>query len=399
MSPKPQRYRGAWLLLAMLLAVAAFVTAPLQTENARQTPFNPHEDLGFVSRQPPEVTAPTGILNTIYKTARPAALRIEVRSAGVFVPFVEGVGTGFFISPEGQVLTAYHVVERVRGDLVGVDADDNEYALELLAFDAYLDVALLQAEVDEPVAYLPLNNDTVPVGSEIVAIGNSRGDFLEARAGQVTRLGVEAARADFASGTIELTAALAPGDSGGPVLNERGEVIGVVSYISFMPGTEGGFVPPFLRDLGLLPDFASYAVPVARSGDLFGRLQAGDQRDVPVIGFSLYEDYVPRADNRNLGPLAGPVVYRVQPASPAEAAGLRSLQEQVVRNDIDTIVGRRIVADVIVAVNNERTRNFNELLTSVRNKRIGETVTLQVQRGNETIFLELELGAKAEVFR
>jgi S1-C subfamily serine protease len=54
---------------------------------------------------------------------------------------------------------------------------------------------------------------------------------------------------------------------------------------------------------------------------------------------------------------------------------------------------------VIVAVNDERTRNFNELLASVRSKRIGETVTLQVQRGNETIFLQLELGAKAEVFR
>jgi S1-C subfamily serine protease len=383
----------------VLLAVAAFVTAPLQTDNPRRPLFNPHEDLGLVSRQPPEVTAPTGILNTVYKTARAAALRIEVRSAGVFVPFVEGVGTGFFISPTGQVLTAYHVVERARGELVGVDAEDNVYELELLAFDAYLDVALLQAEIDNPIAFLPLNDDTVRVGNEIVAIGNSRGDFLAARAGQVTRLGVEAARADFASGTIELTAALAPGDSGGPVLNELGEVIGVVSYISFMPGTEGGFVPPFLRDLGLLPDFASYAVPVARSGDLFVRLQAGDQRDVPVIGFSLYEDYIPRADNRDLGPLAGPIVYRVQPASPAETAGLRNLQEQVMRNEVDTIIGRRIVADVIVAVNKERTRNFNELLASVRNKRIGETVTLQVQRGSETIFLQLELGAKADVFR
>jgi len=108
----------------VLLAVAAFVTAPLQTDTALQTPFNPHEDLGFVSRQPPEVTAPTGILNTVYKTARPAVLRIEVRSAGVFVPFVEGIGTGFFISPQGQVLTAYHVVEQVRGDLIGVDAAD-----------------------------------------------------------------------------------------------------------------------------------------------------------------------------------------------------------------------------------------------------------------------------------
>ena len=65
-----------------------------------------------------------------------------------------------------------------------------------------------------------------------MAVGNSRGEFLAARAGRVTRLGVQAGRADFASGTIELTNSLAPGDSGGPVyadLDGQRVIIGLVS--------------------------------------------------------------------------------------------------------------------------------------------------------------------------
>lgn len=391
--------RGLWLLFAFLLGFAAFFTEPLQRQSDA-TGVLPGATATLVSRQPPDVVAPTGQLNTVYKDSRPATLRIETRAGGNFMSFVEGIGTGFFISDTGHVLTAYHVVERSsRAELVAVAADDSEYALELIGFDAYLDLALLQADISAPVPFLPLNDDPVEVGSEVVAIGNSRGDVLEARAGQVTRLGVEASRADFASGTVELTASLAPGDSGGPVLNELGEVIGVVSYISFMPGSDEAFVPPFLRDLGLIREFASYAVPVTRSGDVLARLIAGDQRDVPVIGFSLYDDYTPRSGDRQLGPLAGPIINRVQPGSPAEVAGLRSLRERVIRDATNGITGRRIEADVIVAVNDERTRNFNELLASVRSKRIGESVTLQVQRGSDTVFLELKLGAKAQVFQ
>ncbi|MGD1919894.1 MAG: trypsin-like peptidase domain-containing protein, partial [Pleurocapsa sp.] len=136
----------------------------------------------------------------------------------------------------------------------------------------YRDILNLQFSQKAIVPFSDGAGEVVEVGSEVVAIGNSRGDVLEARAGQVTRLGVEASRADFASGTVELTASLAPGDSGGPVLNELGEVIGVVSYISFMPGSDEAFVPPFLRDLGLIREFASYAVPVTRSGDVLARL-------------------------------------------------------------------------------------------------------------------------------
>ena len=395
-----QTARRVWLMVALLLALTAFALAPLQQPTTMPNPAN------FVAQRPPEVEKPTGRLVEAYILARPATLQIEVRSReGIFRPFVQGMGTGFFISPDGYVLTAYHVIESVHRDavLVGIGHYEQEYPLTLVGFDAFLDLALLRADVGIEVPYLPLAQTAPAIGSSVVAIGNSRGDFLQPRAGQVTRLGVTASRADFASGTIELTAALAPGDSGGPVVNARGEVVGVVSYISFMPeasfSQSDRFIPPFLRGIALPRSFASYAVPTLVDSAVVADMRLGGQRDVPVIGFSWRQDYNPRDSSLNLGSLAGPIVHQVQPGGPAYQAGLRDYSEQLSRNHDGQVLTRDVVADVIISVDGERTRGFNDLLEIVRRRQIGQTVLLEVQRGNSTAQLELTLGAKAEVFR
>ena len=137
-----------------------------------------------------------------------------------------------------------------------------------MGFDAYFDLALLKAEVPSSVPFIPLATNKVSVRDGVVAIGNSRGDFLAARAGEVSRIGVDRPRARFADDTIELTAALAPGDSGGPVLNKNGEAVGVVSFISFDPDNLASdtYVAPFL--LGRTQGFASYAIPVTLDSEL-----------------------------------------------------------------------------------------------------------------------------------
>ena len=237
-------------------------------------------------------------------------------------------------------------------------------------------------------------------GTEVVAIGNSGGDFLEARAGKITRLGVTARRADFANGTIELTAALSPGDSGGPVLDEKGEAVGVVSYIAY-GAPQGSFIPPLLRGVAGLSSFASYAVPVLSGGEVVDALLAGEQRDVPVIGFSMPrpENYTPRDPRRDLGPRPGVIVETVQPGGPAEAAGLRSLQQRTVTDAQGRVTRIDVTADVITAVDGAPTRDYLELLSVLRSKEVGDEVTLTVQRGDEIVRLELTLGANRQVFR
>lgn len=399
--PRRRGLRGVTVGLLALLALVATL-AP------RLVAAPPAPELQRVQAAPPQPLAPEGALADAYQLALPASLRIEARCAGAFRGGALGVGSGFYISPKGEVMTAYHVVEGdgvsvcPRIEYVGIEADGDEVELEMVGFDAYFDLAVMRADVTGEVPYLPLAAQAPRPGTEVVAIGNSRGDVLAPRAGRVTRLGVQASRADFADGTIELTAALAPGDSGGPVLTEAGEAVGVVSYISFTPGSmrSDAYVPPFLRGLSLPSDFASYAVPVSLDDDLVAGLRAGERRDVPVIGFSWRPgfDYEPGQGGRDFGMRPGPVVVNVAPDGPAAQAGLRSYAERPVYDEDGELIGIERRADVIVAVDGEPTPTFYALLETVRRKQIGETVSLTVQRGRTTIRLDLELGAKREVF-
>ena len=233
------------------------------------------------------------------------------------------------------------------------------------------------------------------MGEGVVAIGNSRGDFLAGRAGLVSRIGVNRPRARFADDTIELSAALAPGDSGGPVLNERGEAIGVVSFISFVPDRLNAetdrFTAPFLQGLVDERDFAAYAVPIFSDSDMVANLRMGQRNDIPVIGFSWAKvDYEPRNGRFELGRKPGPIVGTVQPNGPADRAGIHSIE-------VDS-EGNLASADVIIAIDDKPTKTFYDLLELIYLKGVGETVTVTVQRGDETFKLRLELGAKSEVF-
>lgn len=377
--------RISWLLFSLLVILAAATWR-----------LRPEPQLHLVQQRLPAIVAPEGRLAAVFEAARPATLRIEARVPGAGARGPVGVGTGFFISEDGLVLTANHVVDisamspavRRNVEFIAIDSQRNEYRLQLVGFDAYLDLAVLKAAVRAPVPYLPLARASPRVGSEIVAIGNSNGDFLQGRAGRVSRLGVASPRARFADNTIELTAALSPGDSGGPVLNSDGEAVGVVSFISFNPSGIAPEVPPHLRGL-ILPQFASFAVPVTQDSEVLAALIAGERRDFPVIGFTAEGDYDPRRSAVFLGREPGVVVREVAPNSPASGAGLRGLER----------VGGEIRADVIIAIDDEPTPTFNDLLAVINAKGVGAMVTVTVQRGFETVRLQLELGARQEVFR
>lgn len=394
--PQPKLRRATWLLLSLLLVIALLASHSLSQPISRLD-------------QTPTVTAPTGELLSVYEASRPATVRIEGRLANRDIGGPLGVGTGFFISEDGLLLTAYHVIDstsiREAVNYIAVDVNENEYPLELVGFDAYLDLALLKADISSlegNLNYLELASQKPKVGSQIVAIGNSRGDFLEARAGKVNRLSVNSPRITFANNTIELTAALQPGDSGGPVLNRNGNVVGVVSYISYNPDalTDNASidVPQFLRGLQL-PDFAAYAVPALEGSETLASLLAGEGKDVPVIGFTVgislgratIQDYDPtfRADGfPDLGDSAGVIVRSVQDQGPAFFAGFQDVR----------FLGDTFEADVITAIDNESTPDFYSLLEVLYRKGVGETVEVTLQRGGETLKVRLELGAKRQVF-
>lgn len=400
MKPRP-RLSPSFFLLLFAVLVGFLAERPEQAA---------HEKVQRFGRPtPPPIEQPTGALLRAFEAAQPATVRIERRCVNRRgdVGASLGQGTGFFVTATGGLVSAYHVFDttgtpaRCNDQYFAVMHTGERVAVELTGFDAYLDIAYAQAAITEPVPTLQFAKSIPRVGEQLVAIGNSRNDFNAARAGRVTRLGVSAGRADFADNTIELSNSLAPGDSGGPVINRSGEVVGVVSYISYSPGSLSSTVPlpPFLRGAALTQAYASYAVPLQAQDGLLAELQAGLTRDVPVIGFSWQEgfDYDPRTSEAYLGERRGPIVFNVQEGGPAWEAGLRSFVHERVTSETGA-VQVVVEADVIVAINGNPTPTFYELMNVVRTYNIGETIELSVQRGKTTIRVPLTLAARRAVF-
>ncbi|WP_245895945.1 S1C family serine protease [Deinococcus irradiatisoli] len=324
-------------------------------------------------------------LRSIFTKTRPGSLRLEQCPVNGSCDEPDGLGSGFVIQSDASgtlALTAYHVVFGAK-KLEAVTLDKTRYPVTVVGYDDGHDIALLKINVPagRTLSVLPLAAAAPKVGQSALAIGNGNGDFLVSKTGRLTALDVAASRADFPPGTLELTAPLIPGDSGGPILNAQGEVMGIVSYISARPTRFG------------IATQASYAVPVTKNSPLLADLRGGLKRDAPVIGLLSFGDI---ADNYfeslGLGNTPGAVFTSVTKGSPADKAGLQPLKPlESDENGTPTRLG----GDVIVAINGVRIHNFNELLSAVRARQVGETIKLSVVRDGKAIpDLSLTLGPR-----
>lgn len=381
---RPAAARGLTLLSALLGGVAAYAqTAPAQSSPTRTTP--PAAAERRASTPTPLSTSEKAALDALYRKLRPATLRIEdCPPTNCVEP--GGVGTAFLIG-DGYALTAYHVVFASK-TLSAQTLDKKRYAVQVIGYDDQSDLALLRVNVPAGTPFMPLAANRPAVGDSALAIGNGGGDFLVQKTGRLTGLDSDAGRADFPPGTLELNAQLIPGDSGGPIINARGEVMGVVSYIS-VGGPRAGRI-------------TAYAVPVTRTDERLAALRRGEKRDAPVIGigltpqldfaFALPADKFAefnRVFDLNLGTTPGAFFTNVVPGSPAAKAGLQplTLDDQ----------GKRVSGDLVTAVNDQPVTNFSDFQYAVRRYRPGETVTLSVLRGGKKIEVKLTLAARPQI--
>lgn len=381
---RPAAARGLTLLSALMGGVAAYAqTAPAQPSPSRTTP--PAAAERRASTPTPLSTSEKAALDALYRKLRPATLRIEdCPPTNCVEP--GGVGTAFLIG-DGYALTAYHVVFASK-TLSAQTLDKKRYAVQVIGYDDQSDLALLRVNVPAGTPFMPLAANRPAVGDTALAIGNGGGDFLVQKTGRLTGLDSDAGRADFPPGTLELNAQLIPGDSGGPIINARGEVMGVVSYIS-VGGPRAGRI-------------TAYAVPVTRTDERLAALRRGEKRDAPVIGigltpqldfaFALPADKFAefnRVFDLNLGTTPGAFFTNVVPGSPAAKAGLQplTLDDQ----------GKRVSGDLVTAVNDQPVTNFSDFQYAVRRYRPGETVTLTVLRGGKKIEVKLTLAARPQI--
>lgn len=335
------------LLLVPLLLSLVFLTKGPGLKEPR--PLHP----GAVPIQDPP-----NPLEEVYVNAHPAALAVEGENGGR--------GSGFFYRAsrgETLVLTAYHVVAE-GGRLSVRTARGARAPADLVGYLEPLDLAVLRIEKGQAAAprllELELDRPLRP-GEGLLAIGNSRGEFIAPRLGRLVRKGVEVSPF-LPSGLLETTLPLAPGDSGGPVLDASGKVVGVAVAIGM---TEEGF--------------RSYVVPLEGRRAELGRMEEGERTSWPYLGLQGPRALTPELAQELGLPPGGVLVGRVVPGGAAHRAGLRGLEAGG-------------VPDVILEVDGAPVNTFEDLLRAVRRKKVGEEVELKVRRG-ETIFqVRVQLG-------
>jgi serine protease Do len=300
----------------------------------------------------------------LFKETRGATLRIEQRSSA-FSLEPDSIGTGFIISKEGLVLTAYHVIFQA-AKLTALTPNRKRIPLKVVGFDSAADLALLQMETNQAQPFLTLSSRPPKMGEYVMAIGNSRDQFLQPRSGQLLRQGVKSARADFPQDTFELDAPIGPGDSGGPIIDGDGHALGVVSYIR-------------VDHTGTLIN--GYAVPISQNSDLIRELESGTQRDVPVIGFKVISEQLSEQERvaRGIGNTGGVLVEEVSPSSPADLAGLRA-------------------GDLITQIDHQPIEEYNDLVSTVRSHKVGDSINVTLLRNNIALEVRVILQARAKVF-
>ncbi|MCL5318096.1 MAG: S1C family serine protease [Thaumarchaeota archaeon] len=305
----------------------------------------------------------------------------SVVSISVTLPSGGAQGSGFVFDNKGDIVTNNHVVEGATSiDVTFLNGDT--VTAKLVGRDAYADLAVVQVDTSSrKLTPVPLgDSDKLQVGDQILAIGNPFGLSGSMSEGIVSQLGRETQGTGgyMLINLIQIDAVVDPGNSGGPLLNMRGEVVGVNTMIL---SQSGGF-----EGVGL--SIPSYTVKrVAAS------LIATGQYKHPYLGVQ-GTDVTPQiASAMKLSQTKGFLLMQVLQGGPADKAGLKGGTSQT------TIAGQTAVlgGDVIIGVDNTNVRKLSDLSLYVeRNKSPGDTVVLKIIRDGKEMSVNLVLGERPQ---
>ena len=310
----------------------------------------------------------------IYKRNAPGV--VQITSSGT--QGGQALGSGFVIDKDGHIVTNFHVVDGATEIQVGFSNQDTVSA-RVVGTDQSTDLALLEVDADAT-ALTPLalaDSDAVEVGDPVVAIGNPFGLERTATAGIVSALQREVrAPNDYTiDQVIQTDAPINSGNSGGPLLDAAGRVIGVNSQIETAP-TGGG-------NVGI-----GFAVPSNTVKSVVAQLLADGRVDRPYLGVTLQEIDADVADELGLEVDAGVLIGAVQDGSAAADAGLVGGTDQRV------VAGRTyaVGGDVIVAIAGEQVSTVDALRREILGYEPGDTIELTVVRADgdrETVSVTL----------
>lgn len=290
-------------------------------------------------------------------------------------------GSGFVYNYAGKmvVITNYHVVQNTVNLTVNF-INGNGYEASLLGSDPYADLAVLSANAPQS-DYKPIgtvNSSTLEVGDIVIAVGNPYGLAGSMTIGIVSALGrtiTEEQTGDYPiANVIQTTAPLNPGNSGGPLLNLEGKVVGITTAI--VSDSQGlGFAIPsntILREIDSLVTTGSY-------------------NKHPWLGAVGVDMTYEIAKVMGVNVTYGWLITQVTSGGPAANAGLRGGNKQVpIAGEYITVGG-----DIIIALNGIRITNMDALSAYLEESTSpGQTINVTIVRGKQTIDVEVKLGTR-----
>jgi S1-C subfamily serine protease len=293
----------------------------------------------------------------------------------------QALGSGFVIDKTGHIVTNYHVIEGAEQIEVSFSNRDTLSA-KIVGSDPSTDIAVLRVQSSSrglaPLAFG--NSDTVRVGDPVVAIGNPFGLRRTATAGIVSAVQertITAPNGYPIDHVIQTDAQINSGNSGGPLLSARGEVIGVNSQIARADGSTG--------NVGI-----GFAIPSNTVKAVVAQLTATGKVDRAFLGISGSTVTAELARVFRLPVDEGVLIEGVTEGSAAAKAGLRGGSTDVVVAGESHVLG----GDVIVAVGGRRVGSTDELRDVLARHKPGQTVNVQIHRGTKIVTLPVTLGSQ-----
>jgi S1-C subfamily serine protease len=318
----------------------------------------------------------------VYRQASPAVANVLTKATEYDffmdpVP-IEGAGSGFVIDEKGYILTNYHVVQEAQSIEV-VLGDQSRYPGKFVGADQRNDVALVKIDPKgKHLTALPLgDSSSLQVGQKVLAIGNPFGFQSTLTTGVVSALGrtVQTSQTTFIDEAIQTDAAINRGNSGGPLINSHGEVIGINSAIYTPSGTTAGI---------------GFAIPINTAKRIAQDLITEGRVHLAYLGVQTLPVGGYLAEALDLPVQEGLLVEVAPKGGPAAAAGIHGGDRAAQAGMQRIIIG----GDVIVAVEGQKVANSMDLNIALNRKRPGDTVTLTVYRGGKKMDIPVKLGER-----
>jgi len=291
------------------------------------------------------------------------------------------LGSGVIVSDQGYILTNNHVVEGATGIEVLL-RDGRSAEAQLVGTDPESDVAVLKVDLDNVPTITFRGEDGLRVGDVVLAIGNPFGLDYTLTTGIISALGreIQAPNNRTIRGVIQTDAAINRGNSGGPLLDSNGRLIGVNTAIYSPSGTSAG--------IGL-------AIPVNKLKQIVPELIRNGRFPHPWLGLEGlgYELYPELAQALELPVDQGLLIAQLYRNSPAVQAGLRGATEEVIYGRRRLLVG----GDILTAINGVPLRSWDDLDAYLQEQtEVGQMVTLTIWRGDQEMTIEVKLGEMPE---